>query len=147
MRFRSPLRAGIAALSLAAAAAPCLAAHWVKIGVSQPEGPESDTLLVDTDSLQIVGSWHVLDIMTRFAEPRPNKNDLVLDRYVQTTAFDCDKRTYALVRTVGYLGDQHFGSDHDVPNWQDKSSPVPDDSLTKRIFDIACSSAPPGAHH
>jgi hypothetical protein len=130
-------------LLLGAASTPCLATHWVEVGVS---GPDSDSLLVDTDSLRMADGLRVLDIMTRYSTPRRNANDLMLDRFVQTTAFDCKKRTYALVRTVGYLGEQHFGSDHEVEGWPDKMSPVPDDSLSKRIFGIACPSDSPGAH-
>lgn len=133
----------VATLLLGAPSTPCLATHWVEVGVS---GPDSDTLLVDTDSLRMADGLRVLDIMTRYSAPRRNVNDLVLDRFVQTTAFDCKKRTYALVRTVGYLGEQHFGSDHEVEGWQDKMSPLPDDSLSSRIFGIACPSASPGAH-
>ena len=129
-------------LLIVAASTPCLAAHWVEVGVS---GPESDTLLVDVDSLRMTDGLRVLDIMTRYAKPRRNVNDLMLDRFVQTTAFDCKKRTYALVRTVGYLGEQHFGSDREVEGWPDKMSPLPDDSLSNRIFGIACPAAQPGA--
>jgi len=137
------VRSALLTLIIAAASPPGLAAHWVEVGVS---GPESDTLLVDIDSLRVADGLRVLDIMTRYAKPRRNVNDLMLDRFVQTTAFDCKQRTYSLVRTVGYLGEQHFGSDHDVAGWPDKMSPLPEDSLSNRIFGIACPSAQPGAH-
>ena len=143
MFSHTPLRAVVTALVLGAASTPCLATHWVEIGVT---GPDSDTLLVDVDSLRMADGLRVLDIMTRYSNPRRNANDLMLDRYIQTTAFDCKKRTYALVHTVGYLGAQHFGSDHEVEGWQDKMSTLPDDSLSNRIFAIACPSASPGAH-
>ena len=128
---------------LLALAAPCHATHWVEVGVS---GPESDTLLVDVDSLRVTDGLRVLDIMTRYAQPRRNVNDVMLDRFVQTTAFDCKKRTYALVRTVGYLGEQHFGTDREVEGWPDKMSPLPNDSLSNRIFGIACPSVQPATH-
>lgn len=124
-------------------AMPCLATQWVEIGAT---APNSDTLLVDTDSLRIMGGLRVLDIMTRYAKPRPNANDLMLDRFVQTTAFDCQKRTYALVRTVGYLGEKSFTPEHDIAGWQSRMSPLPDDPLTARIFSIACPPASPDAH-
>jgi len=143
MRCHSPLGAVVATLALGAASTPCLATHWVEVGAS---GPNADTLSVDVDSLRVVDGLQVLDIMTRYAEPRRNVNDLTLDRFVQTTAFDCKKRTYALVRTVGYLGERHFGSDHDVEGWPDMMSPLPNDSLSNRIFGIACPSAQPGTH-
>ena len=130
-------------LLLGGFAMPCLATQWVEIGVTEPD---HDTLLVDTDSLRMADGLRVLDIMTRYSNPRRNANDLLLDRFVQTTAFDCKKRTYALVHTVGYLGEQHFGSDHQVEGWQDKMSPLPDDSLSNRIFGIACPSASPDPH-
>lgn len=143
MRCRSPLHALLVALALGAASTQCLATQWLEIGTT---GPNSDTLLVDTDSLRVQGGLRLLDIMTRYAKPRPNANDLMLDRYVQTTAFDCQKRTFALVRTVGYLGEKSFAPEHDAAGWQSKMSPLPDDSLTQRIFSIACPPPSPDAH-
>ena len=142
MRSHNWLCAVVATLLLGAASTPCLATHWVNIGTG---GPHSDTLFVDIDSQRTIDGYRVLDIMTRYAKPRPTKNDVMFDHYVQTTAFDCKNRTYALVRTVGYLGDQRFGSDHDLDGWQQQMSPLPDDTLAKRIFGIACPSAPPAA--
>jgi hypothetical protein len=137
------LRVALSALLIGATSTPSLAAHWVEIGSG---GPHADTLYVDIDSLRTVDNFRVLDIMTRYATPRPNANDVTFDRYVQTTAFDCKNRAFALVRTVGYLGEQRFGSDQDVAGWQDKMSALPDDKLADRIFGIACPSAAPVAH-
>jgi hypothetical protein len=121
--------------ALLAVATPCLATDWVEIGQN---GPNGDTLLVDRDSLRIRDEFRVLEIVTRFPQPRPNVHGVTLDRIVQTTAFDCKKRAYAYIRTVGYLGEQRVASSPDAEGWQQKMNPLPDDSLTTRIFAIAC---------
>jgi hypothetical protein len=122
--------------------APCFAEHWVEIGKS---GAAADTLLVDGDSLRMRDGFRVVDIMTRYAAPRAISHNVTFDRIVQTTAFDCKKRSYSLIHTVGYLGEQRFGSGKDLEGWQEHMSSLPGDSLTRRIFGIVCPDVVPDA--
>jgi hypothetical protein len=141
MRCRKPSRA-LLALLLAAVAPTCFAEHWVEIGTS---GPNADTLLVDSDSLRMRDGFRVVDIMTRYATPHAISRNITFDRFVQTTAFDCKKRAYSLIHTVGYLGEQRYGSGNDLEGWQERMSPLPGDSLTQRIFAIVCPDFAPDA--
>jgi hypothetical protein len=142
MRCRSAAARAVLLAALGAAASACFAENWVEIGSG---GADADKLLLDSDSLRVQDGFRIVDIMTRYATPHAISRNVSFDRFVQTTAFDCKKRTYSLVHTVGYLGEQRFGSGKDLEGWEERMSPLPADSLTRRIFAIVCPDFVPDA--
>jgi S1-C subfamily serine protease len=134
MRHRG--RAWTAAAALSLLAAPCLAARWQEVG---NPGISTDKIMVDTDSVQGVGDLRVALIMTVYTAPRTNAHDILMDKHVQKTAFDCANRKFIGIRTVGYLNNKQVGSGPETEDWKNKLVPLKNDPLTNRILTLVCS--------
>jgi S1-C subfamily serine protease len=133
------LRAAVIILLLIAA--PCLAARWQEVG---SQGVSTDKILVDTDSIQDAGNLRVALIMTVYSAPRTNVHNILLDKRVQRTAFDCTNRTFIAIQIVGYLNDKQVGSSPETEDWKNKLIPLKNDPLTNRIALLVCSQASSG---
>ncbi len=146
---KSARLAPAALIVLVCIAAPCFAARWQEVG---NPGISTDKVLVDTDSVQSDGELRLALIMTVFSAPRTNAHNILMDKRVQRTAFDCTNRTFIGIQTVGYLNDKRVGSSPETPDWRTKLIPLKNDPLTNRVTQLVCSqpaapanSAAPGA--
>jgi S1-C subfamily serine protease len=119
-------------------ATPCVAARWQEVG---NQGVSTDKILVDTDSIQSAGNLRLALIMTVYSAPRTNAHNILLDKRVQKTAFDCANRTFIGIQTVGYLNDKQVGSSPETEDWKNKLIPLKNDPLTNRIALLVCSSS------
>jgi hypothetical protein len=117
---------------------PALAAHWVEVG--RNGGPDNK-VMVDIDSLQKLGQFTLVDIMTVYPAPFVNSHDIELDRYVQRTAIDCARRTFVAVKTTGYLKGKPVGTSRELRDWRIMTVPLPSDPASNRIYGIVCESA------
>jgi hypothetical protein len=120
------------------AAVPAFASHWIRVGSN---GGPDDKVLVDTDSLQKVGQFTLVDIMTVYPAPFVNSHNIELDRYVQRTAIDCVRRTFVAVKTTGYLKGKPVGTSRELRDWRIMTVPLPSDPASNRIYGIVCESA------
>ncbi len=114
---------------------PALASAWVTVGSN---GSPDNRIMVDTDSLQKLGEFTIVDIMTVYPRPLVNSHDIELDRYVQRTAIDCARRTFVAVTTTGYLKGKPVGSSREVRDWRIMTVPLPNDPTSNRIYRIVC---------
>jgi S1-C subfamily serine protease len=124
-------------------ASPCMAARWQEVG---NQGASTDKIMVDTDSIQSDDNLRLALIMTVYTAARTNAHNVLLDRHVQRTAFDCTNRTFVAIQTLGYLNNKRVGSSPETVDWRDKLTPLKNDPLTNRIALLVCSAAvnPPG---
>lgn len=123
----------------ALAPVPSFAAHWVVVG--KPAAHPNGKVMVDTDSLQKVEPFIMVDIMTVYDTPLMNSHDITLDSFVQKTAFDCAMRTFVGVSTTGYLKGKPVGASREVPDWRSRMEPLPDDTISNRIYLTVCQPA------
>jgi hypothetical protein len=114
--------------------------HWIYIGT---RGDNADKIVVDIASLQKLGRFTLVNIMTVYAEPRMNAHDITMDRFVQRTAIDCARHSFVGVTTVGYLHGKPVGSSSEKPDWRAETVPIPDDATSERIFHVVCTSPAP----
>lgn len=145
MRGRNPTRhyGGarlLALLPLLVGPVPALASHWIRVGSN---GAPDNKIMVDTDSLRKLGQFTFVDIMTVYPAPLVNSHDIELDRYVQRTAIDCARRTFAAVKTTGYLNGKPVGTSRELKDWRIMTVPLPNDPTSNRIYQIACGPAAP----
>jgi hypothetical protein len=123
------------------ASVPSLAAHWVAVGSAYP-GHGPGKVMVDTESVQKLDRFTIVDIMTVYATPIVNSHNITLDRFVHETAFDCARRTFVGMKTIGYLGGKRVGSSENA-DWRDEAAPLPNDALSNRIYGLVCGRAAP----
>jgi hypothetical protein len=140
MQRRNPWRhlrgARLPALALAVmATAPAFAAHWITVGSN---GGPDNKVMVDTDSLQKLGEFMLVDIMTVYPAPLVNSSDIQLDRYIQRTAIDCARRAYVAVKTTGYLNGKPVGTSRELRDWRIMTVPLPNDPASNQIYKIVC---------
>jgi hypothetical protein len=86
--------------------------------------------MVDTDSVQSVGDLRVALIMTVYSAPRTNSHNILLDKHVQKTAFDCANRKFIGIQTRGYLNNKQVGSSPETEDWKNKLIPLKSNPLT-----------------
>jgi S1-C subfamily serine protease len=118
-----------------------MAARWQEVG---NPGISTDKIMVDTDSIQSDGNLRLALIMTVYTAPRTNVHNILLDKHVQRTAFDCTNRTFIGIQTLGYLNNKRVGSSAETVDWRNKLIPLKDDPLTNRIASLVCSQAVAG---
>lgn len=123
------------------ASLPSFASRWVTVG--SPLGHPNGKIVVDTASLQKLDRFTIVDIMTVYAKPILNSHDIILDRFVQRTAFDCATRTFVRVMTTGYLREKRVGSSTETADWRIRTIPLPSDATSNRIYEVVCKSAAP----
>ena len=139
--MRHVVSVALLALSLGVAAPlPALASTWVTVGSN---GGPDNKIMVDTDSLQKLGEFTIVDIMTVYPTPLVNSHDIELDRYVQRTAIDCARRTFVAVKTTGYLKGKPVGTSREIRDWRIMTIPLPNDPTSNRIYQVVCGVAAP----
>jgi hypothetical protein len=134
---------GVALLLAFIGAAPALASqpsHWIVVGSN---GAPDNKVMVDTDSLQKLDQFTLVDIMTVYPAPLVNSHNIELDRFVQRTAIDCARRTFVAVRTTGYLKGKRVGTSRQMNDWRIMTVPLPNDPTSNRIYGMVCGSAAP----
>lgn len=114
---------------------PAIASTWVTVGSN---GGPDNKIRVDTDSLQKLGEFTLVDIMTVYPAPLVNSHGIELDRYVQRTAIDCARRSFVAVKTTGYLKGKPVGTSQQVRDWRIMTVPMPSDPASNRIYQIVC---------
>jgi hypothetical protein len=117
---------------------PSFAAHWIYIGES---ADTADKIMMDTDSVRQMAGFTIVDILTVYATPRMNSHDITMDRFMQSTAFDCAKHTFVAVKTIGYLKGKRVGTSHATVDWKDETVPIPNDPISARIYAAVCKPA------
>ena len=132
----------LALLPALVAPVPAFASHWIRVGSN---GAPDNKIMVDTDSLQKLGRFTLVDIMTVYPAPLVNSHDIELDRYVQRTAIDCARRAFVAVKTTGYLNDKAVGTSRELKDWRIMTVPMPNDPTSNRIYQIACGPAAPAS--
>jgi S1-C subfamily serine protease len=147
IRWRAVASRIVVLVLLYAPAATSLAARWLDVGNM---GISTDKVMVDTDSIQTVGAFRLVLIMSVYPAPRINPQQVVLDRHVQKTAVDCGQRTFAGIQTTGYLNGKPVGTTPEKAHWQSTMVPFESDATSKRILSLVCSqslahAAPPVA--
>jgi hypothetical protein len=115
---------------------PCKAQTWQDVG---HEGTSTDTVMVDTDSIQIEGRFRIVSIMTVYPAARQNSHHVLMDRYVQKTAIDCDNRSFVGIQTQGFLNGKQIGTNAETSDWQNKMVRFKADPFSNRILASACS--------
>jgi S1-C subfamily serine protease len=123
-------------------APPCMAARWQEVG---NPGISTDKIMVDTDSIQSDGNLRVALIMTVYTVARTNAHNILMDKHVQKTAFDCTNRTFIGIQTLGYLNNKQVGSSAETVDWRNMLVPLKNDPLTNRIAVLVCSTPPSSA--
>lgn len=122
--------------ALGFAVQPSFASRWVEVG---NEGVSTDKVMVDTDSIQKVDEFRVVNIMTLFGEPRTNSHNITMDRRVQKTALNCADKTFHGIVTIGYLGEKQVGSSAEAADWKTKMVAVGSSPLNNRVLNLVCS--------
>jgi S1-C subfamily serine protease len=135
-------RQWLALLAIGALAGPIFASQWLDVGSN---GVSTDKVMVDADSIQKIDEFKVADIMTVLAAPSTNANKITYDRRVQKTAFDCVKRSFIGIQTIGYLDGKRVGSSPEVTDWRIKLIPMKSDPMSNRVYTLVCAAnAVPG---
>jgi Surface-adhesin protein E len=136
-RSRMVYLAGILG-SMAFLAQTCYAARWKEIG--QLDSGSAGVVYVDLDSIREDGGYRIALFLTIYAAAAANIHSIRLDRISQETAFDCAKRTFALLYTIGYFEGKEVGKSSDKSNWKDGLKAMPQDGFSQRAYDVACNS-------
>jgi surface-adhesin protein E len=119
----------------------CYATHWQAVGPSN--GGVSGMVYMDLDSVREEEGYRVALFLTIYGYAVPNSHDMKLDRITQETAFDCNRREFALLSTEGYFQGKKVGrsADRDGGNWKERFRAVPKDPFSQVAIDLACNSA------
>jgi hypothetical protein len=95
---------------------------------------------IDADSVRQESGFRVALFLTIYAYTVPNAHNIKLDRLTQETAFDCRKREFALVATVGYLQGKKIGGSSESTDWRQSFKALPQDAFSQRALDVTCNS-------
>ena len=115
----------------------CYAAHWQEVGPAS--GSSIGLVYMDMDSVHDDQGYRVAVFLTIYASPVPNPYGIKLDRITQETAFNCSKREFALLETIGYFeGKKVGGSSAKEGDWTGRARVVPQDPFSQRALDLAC---------
>lgn len=115
----------------------CFAAHWQEVGPAN--GSSIGLVYMDLDSVHDDQGYRVAVFLTIYASSVPNAHGIKLDRITQETAFNCGKREFALLETIGYFdGKKVGGSSAKEGDWKERARVVPQDPFSQRALDLAC---------
>jgi hypothetical protein len=127
---------------LAAAASlisvPCEAARWKPVGSTG--GATNGMVYMDADSVRQESGFRVALFLTIYGYAVPNAHNIKLDRLTQETAFDCNRREFALIATVGYLQGKKVGGSSEAADWRQTLKVLPQDGFSQRTLDLTCNS-------
>ena len=118
----------------------CYATHWQSVGPST--GNVSGMVYMDLDSVREDQGYRVALFLTIYGYAVPNAHNIKLDRITQETAFDCNRREFALLATEGFFQGRKIGgsSDKGGGDWKDRFRVVPKDPFSQVALDLACNS-------
>ena len=118
----------------------CYATHWQSVGPSN--GSVSGMVYMDLDSVREDQGYRVALFLTIYGYAVPNSHNIKLDRITQETAFDCNRREFALLATEGFFQGRKIGgsSDKGGGDWKDRFRVVPKDPFSQVALDLACNS-------
>jgi hypothetical protein len=126
-------------LLLSVLAQTCHAAHWQPLG--RPEGANTGLVYIDLDSVHRQDALRVALFLTVYPKASANIHNIRLDRVAQRTAFDCNKKMFALVSTTAYLEGKEVGRSSDKADWKETFKEVPPDPFSQRAYSTTCHSA------
>jgi len=116
----------------------CFAAHWQEVG-PPATGNSIGLVYMDMDSVHDDQGYRVALFLTIYASSVPNAHGIKLDRITQETAFNCGKREFALLETIGYFeGKKVGGSSAKEGDWKERARVLPQDPFSQRALDLAC---------
>jgi hypothetical protein len=118
----------------------CYATHWQTVGPSN--GSVSGMVYMDLDSVREQDGYRVALFLTIYGYAVPNSHNIKLDRLTQETAFDCNRREFALLATEGYFRGRKVGGSADKGGgeWKERFRTVPKDPFSQVAIDLACNS-------
>lgn len=117
----------------------CYATHWQAVGPSN--GSVSGMVYMDLDSVREDQGYRVALFLTIYGYAVPNSHNIKLDRITQETAFDCNRREFALLATEGFFQGRKIGGSSDRGgDWKDRFRVVPKDQFSQVALDLACNS-------
>jgi hypothetical protein len=118
----------------------CYATHWQSVGPST--GNVSGMVYMDLDSVREEEGYRVALFLTIYGYAVPNSHNIKLDRITQETAFDCNRREFALLATEGYFQGRKIGGSaaKGGGEWKDRLRLVPKDPFSQVAIDLACNS-------
>lgn len=139
--MKSVLRPWLGAFALfvflaAAFTRPCFAENWQALG----DLPNSlDKVYVDTDSVEQMDGYRIVRLMTVYPQPRTNIHNILMDRHIQLTALDCDKKMFFGIQMFGYLNGKQIGSGPAEADWKTKLVPIGNNPFEAQLLATACS--------
>jgi S1-C subfamily serine protease len=76
--------------------------------------------------------------MTVYQAPRSNKHNIMMDRHIQKTVFDCNQKLFRGIQTHGFLNGKQVGTSPVETDWKTKLTPVPNDPFSQRTLAAVC---------
>jgi hypothetical protein len=128
-------------LVLALSAEISHAARWREVGPA--EGAATARVYVDLDSIRQQDGYRIAQFLTIYLRVISNANGIRMDRFTQTTAFDCAQAKAALVSTIAYLNGSEVAQSSENPDWRAQLTAIPPDAhLSLRAYQLACKAVP-----
>ena len=116
----------------------CYATHWQAVGSSN--GDLSGMVYMDMDSVRQEQGYRVALFLTIYSHAAATSHDGKVDRITQETAFNCNRREFALLATEGYLEGRKVGGSayRGGGDWAERFKLVPKDPFSQAALDLAC---------
>jgi surface-adhesin protein E len=116
----------------------CYATHWQTVGTSK--GDVSGMVYMDMDSVRQEHGYRVALFLTIYGHAASTSHDNKVDRITQETAFNCDRREFALLATEGYFQGKKVGGSayRGSGDWAERFKLVPKDPFSQAALDLAC---------
>lgn len=121
---------------LALGSIPCHAARLQEIGESTKAS--LDKSYIDLDSISQEGDFRTATFLTVYEKARENSHGIKLDRHSQKTAFDCQRRRFSLITTIGFLDGKQIASSPTNTDWKNNFKEIPSDPFSQRSMTIVC---------
>lgn len=144
MKFLSNFNLGkslVKIVTIALFALSSLSSHASKlqeIGENTKAG--LDKSYIDLDSITQDGNLRIATFLTVYEKARENSHGIKLDRHSQKTAFDCQRKKFALISTVGFFNGKEIGTSPANSDWKSSLNDIPQDTFSQRSFLLVCGS-------
>jgi len=128
---------------LALGSISCQASRLQEIGESS--SATLDKSYIDLDSISQEGNFRIATFLTVYDKARVNSKGLKFDRHTQSTAFDCQRKQFALISTVGYLDGKQIATSTPNPDWKNSFKDMPSTPFSQRTYTLVCGGAMAGS--
>jgi len=116
-------------------AAPSFAARWQELGNAEAS---TDKIMLDLDSVQQLDAYRIVTLMTVYEAARTNIHGFKMDRHLQKTAIDCQRRAFSPIQVIGYLNGKQVGTGPETQDWRLKFVPFTLDAFSQRLLNATC---------